>query len=729
MPCAAGDVPGNDTCSTAFEAFNGPNFGDNTGASTTIVNSCGSSSGNNSDIWWFYTVPISGEFQFDTNGSALGDTVLSAWDDCGGNEIACDDDGGDGLKSLFVLTLDAGTTVWLSVSDWDTTVSQAGVRLNVTKLSVPGACCFQDGTCEELLPADCDEAGGTALGGPCDPSPCVAMGACCLPVGACVELSEDQCASDGGAYEGPGTFCADVTCPQPDAACCFSDDSCQFVMEAACDEGGGLWLGFGSSCDPNPCSMSPNDACADAIAITPSLGSVFGETCLGSDDDTGFCGTSSPNQGIWYTVEGTGNVLTASTCNPGSNFDTKIQVFCGTCDELQCVGGNDDATGAPPECSLEGFNRLSKVEWCSAPGTTYYVYVGGFGTTCGTFELTVEEGGPCDDPPSCVAPEGRCCFIDCYGDTNGDLMVNVDDLVAVILAWGPCDGEPCPADIDGSGVVDVDDLVEGVILSWGVCDELSCDVTTAGQCDALGGVWDEGLTCDDPCPPPSGACCFPDGSCDELDEVNCAESGGDWQGPLTRCSPNPCPQPDVACCLADGQCLFVIAADCDEAGGIALGFGSSCDPNPCFIPPNDACADAMPITVGAGTVFGETCLASDDDTGFCGTSSPNQGIWYAIQGDGSVFVASTCNPGSDFDTKIQVFCGTCDGLICVGGNDDAPGGLPECSNTPLLSIVEWCSEPDRIYYIYVGGFGSVCGTFELTVTEAGPCAEPPPCDP
>jgi hypothetical protein len=53
------------------------------------------------------------------------------------------------------------------------------------------------------------------------------------------------------------------------------------------------------------------------------------------------------------------------------------------------------------------------------------------------------------------------------GDVNGDGSVNVDDLIAVILAWGPCPAPPaaCQADVNGSGSVDADDLVL-VILLW-----------------------------------------------------------------------------------------------------------------------------------------------------------------------------------------------------------------------------------------------------------------------
>jgi hypothetical protein len=58
------------------------------------------------------------------------------------------------------------------------------------------------------------------------------------------------------------------------------------------------------------------------------------------------------------------------------------------------------------------------------------------------------------------------------GDVTVDGSVDVDDLIAVILAWGTCPGPAltCAADIapypTGNGTVDVDDLI-AVILNWG----------------------------------------------------------------------------------------------------------------------------------------------------------------------------------------------------------------------------------------------------------------------
>ena len=43
-------------------------------------------------------------------------------------------------------------------------------------------------------------------------------------------------------------------------------------------------------------------------------------------------------------------------------------------------------------------------------------------------------------------------------DIDGDCDVDVDDLLLLLAAWGPCAG--CPADLDGDGVVSVTDLLQ-----------------------------------------------------------------------------------------------------------------------------------------------------------------------------------------------------------------------------------------------------------------------------
>ena len=55
----------------------------------------------------------------------------------------------------------------------------------------------------------------------------------------------------------------------------------------------------------------------------------------------------------------------------------------------------------------------------------------------------------------------------CTGDVTGNGSVNLDDLLAVINAWGATG--PNPADVTGNGVVNVDDLL-AVINAWGPCE-------------------------------------------------------------------------------------------------------------------------------------------------------------------------------------------------------------------------------------------------------------------
>lgn len=118
-----------------------------------------------------------------------------------------------------------------------------------------------------------------------------------------------------------------------------------------------------------------NDLCVNAIPI--DCGSTIdGTTVLATFDDVGFCGTSNTAPGVWYTVAGTGQSITVSTCLAAS-YDTKLTVFEGSCGALVCVGGNDDF------CGLR-----SQVTFNSVLGTTYYVLVHGFSTATGTFTLS-----------------------------------------------------------------------------------------------------------------------------------------------------------------------------------------------------------------------------------------------------------------------------------------------------------------------------------------------------
>lgn len=128
-------------------------------------------------------------------------------------------------------------------------------------------------------------------------------------------------------------------------------------------------------------------------------------------------------------------------------------------------------------------------------------------------------------------------------------------------------------------------------------------------------------------------------------------------------------------------------------------------------PDNDLCVDAFPIACGESD-SGNTSAANDTGapTGTCGTGGGAPGVWYTFTGSGEIVTASLCN--STYDTKIQVYQGSCDALVCVTGNDDSCG---------LQSSVDFVTEAGTIYYFYVYGFGSGTGAYTIDVS----CVELP----
>lgn len=97
---------------------------------------------------------------------------------------------------------------------------------------------------------------------------------------------------------------------------------------------------------------------------------------------------------------GNGNNLTASTCDIDgdglqTNYDTKLSVYCDECDQLICLGGNDDglpiSTNSDPNCVVPETgstdNRASTVIFCTEAGAQYRMLVHGLLINRGDFEL------------------------------------------------------------------------------------------------------------------------------------------------------------------------------------------------------------------------------------------------------------------------------------------------------------------------------------------------------
>ena len=126
------------------------------------------------------------------------------------------------------------------------------------------------------------------------------------------------------------------------------------------------------------CVTSPvppaNNLCTNATSLPCGTTNLAGTTVNTANVTHNSGCTTMSNYGVWYTFVGDGNPTTITT-NP--SFDIKLSVSTGTCASMT----NIVCTDSSPETAT--FTTLL--------GTTYYVYVAGYGTsstTTGTFTIS-----------------------------------------------------------------------------------------------------------------------------------------------------------------------------------------------------------------------------------------------------------------------------------------------------------------------------------------------------
>ena len=218
----------------------------------------------------------------------------------------------------------------------------------------------------------------------------------------------------------------------------------------------------------------PNNLCENASALSCGMSVEGFDTSFATNTNApDACGTSLDTaSGVWHTLtiptDGDYNV---SVDTFGSDFDTKLGVFSGNCNELICIGGNDDSGGT----------AQSKVLFTGAAAQTYYIYVTGFNTSSGEYDINIS----CLFIPP-LPPENDLCEnaseIDCgsqsQGDTSFATNVNAPNACGTALDTAPGVWYTLPIPTDGDYNVSVDTFGSGFDTKLGVfsgnCNELIC---------------------------------------------------------------------------------------------------------------------------------------------------------------------------------------------------------------------------------------------------------------
>lgn len=145
----------------------------------------------------------------------------------------------------------------------------------------------------------------------------------------------------------------------------------------------GMFLGNPTAFPVGDPAPLPNGTCDSAFPF-PFVPGLLPGTNLGGGITAGFCDGLYGGFGSWFTVIGTGETMTASTCLL-STFNSGIRVFSG-CGIFDCVAGSQDGCDS---------NDGARVSWESEAGQEYKILVHGFLLEAGAFVLSIDSEEPC----------------------------------------------------------------------------------------------------------------------------------------------------------------------------------------------------------------------------------------------------------------------------------------------------------------------------------------------
>ncbi|HKQ50672.1 MAG TPA: hypothetical protein VJZ71_21555 [Phycisphaerae bacterium] len=282
------------------------------------------------------------------------------------------------------------------------------IRAVVECPAATGACCLPNGTCNPSMSASlCTSAGGTFQGidSICPPSCPILTGACCKPDGSCVGgVTQSVCQGTHlGTYQGHGTNCGTVNCPQPPQACCNpANGFCSMQVPDTCINFNGVPQGAGTVCVGTSSNQCPRGACC-----LPSGQCAENKTPVECASMSG-------------AYQGTGTTCAQANCPQPQGACCLTGGGCTVSDQTTCEGFGHEWMGSGTDCSdLNGNTIADACESC--------------------------------DPPD--------------GNMSGDAVTDGRDVgyfVAALLAMSTNEGDLCHGDFVVDGII-LDDDIPGMV--------------------------------------------------------------------------------------------------------------------------------------------------------------------------------------------------------------------------------------------------------------------------
>ena len=343
------------------------------------------------ELGFLFTAPVADTYTFDTHGSQL-HTVLYLLDgECGGSQLACNDDG-DGPQSALAVDLAADQTVTVVVDSEDATGGPFNVRVQQGSLvcpiddlgsTVPQAVAADTSYAFNGNSGSCGGAGGSDA-------------AFLFTAPATAVYSFDTFGSelDTRVYVRNGVCSGgEIACGEGGVLAPLNNGQQVTVVVDSSYAGGPFTLNIGAL--DGTC---PDEDLGSTIPSTPS-----NSTAGGSNFSAGSCGGFGSNDYSYTFTAAEQGLYTFDTA--GSDFDTVLYLRDGGC------------LGAEIACDVSTMGSGSQITQSLSAGQTVVITVDGDGAE-GNFQLLV------DFSPT----SGDCCvshnYVECQDPDIVDCVCN-----------------------------------------------------------------------------------------------------------------------------------------------------------------------------------------------------------------------------------------------------------------------------------------------------------------
>ena len=229
----------------------------------------------------------------------------------------------------------------------------------------------------------------------------------------------------------------------------------------------------------NVSGAPPSGQTINAVGLGLFNNTANASASSGGNTASGTASQNSTTNGLVMSGTGSANINASGSFQfgPGSSssashFEIFFHIDAPTLVRLTgTLTADNNGAGAMPSAQVSlngpGVSILKTVPILpNAPTSTSFNQVAQL--VQGDYTILARAAGTFSAPPLQPSTFSQSTFQFNFGpsvagDVTGDGSIDVDDLLAVINAWGSCPG--CPADLTGDGVVDVDDLLQ-VVNNW-----------------------------------------------------------------------------------------------------------------------------------------------------------------------------------------------------------------------------------------------------------------------